>query len=78
MKSFKHDYRVFEAIPTLGAQIEVTLVSSPDPTTDRHRPDRVTTGACMGRLRLIVDMAHIDTFAAGNKFTLELTEKVAA
>jgi hypothetical protein len=75
MKTFRHDFRVFEATPTSGAQIEVTLLSSPEPDADRKSADRVSTGTCMGRIRLFVDMAFIDIFALGKKFTVTLQER---
>lgn len=77
MKSFTHDFRVFEVSPASGVQFEITLVSTVEPLSDRRRTDRVTTGQLMGRVRLIVDLAHMDSFELGQQFTLQLTEKVA-
>jgi hypothetical protein len=78
LKTFRHDYRVFEVQQTTGVQFEVTLISNPEPASDRRRTDRVSTGQCMGRLWLLVDMAHIDTYAVGKHFTIVLEEKVTA
>jgi hypothetical protein len=72
---FVHEYRVFEIEPTSRTQFEVTLISNPDSPGDRRRPDRVTTGPCMGNLRLVVDWQHIDRFAVGKNFTLMLEER---
>lgn len=77
-KTFRHDYRVFEVQQTTGAQFEVILISNPEPNSDRRRPDRISTGPCMGRVRLVVDLAHVDTFAKGKQFTMVLEEKVTA
>jgi hypothetical protein len=77
-KLFRHDYRVFEVQQTTGAQFEVTLISNPEAASDRRRPDRISTGTCMGSVRLVVDMAHMDTFAKGKHFTVVLEEKVTA
>lgn len=77
MKTFRHNFRVFETHPTTGAQIEVILVSMIEPGSDRRRKDRVTTGQCMGKIRLVADMSFIDTFAVGKQFSVEITEKVA-
>jgi hypothetical protein len=75
MKSFTHDFRVFEVSPSSGAQFEIVLVSMVEPASDRRRLDRVTTGQLMGKVRLIVDLAHADSFELGRQFTLTLQEK---
>lgn len=78
MKQYRHNYRVFETTLLPSNQFEVILITNPDPPSDRRRPDRVTTAACIGNLRLIVDWAHMDTFAVGKNFTLTLEERETA
>jgi hypothetical protein len=74
MKKFRHEYRVFETTLLPSNQFEVILITNPDPQSDRRRIDRVTTSSCIGNLRVIVDWAHMDTFAVGKKFALTLEE----
>ncbi len=73
---YRHSFKVFELIKTTSTvQFEVILISVSEPIEDRRRPDRVTTGPCMGRLRLIVDLANIDEFQPGRQFDLVIEAK---
>jgi hypothetical protein len=77
VKTFRHNFRVFEVAHVGGAQMEVVLVSMIEPASDRRRADRVSTGQAMGKIRFVVDMRFVDTFAVGKQFSVEITEKVA-
>lgn len=73
MSSFRHNYRVFEVNQTMSSvQFEVILISLPESDRERRQKNRVTTGQCMGRLRIIVDLSQVDQFPVGKRFAVAI------
>jgi hypothetical protein len=71
MSRYRHNYRVFEVSQTMSSvQFEVILLSTQESLRERRQQERVTTGQCMGKIRLVVDLAHIDQFPVGRRFAV--------
>jgi hypothetical protein len=71
-RTYSHNFRVFEVEPVSRVQVEVLLISNPDSPEDRERDDRLTSGVCVGSLRLLVDRNQMDAFAIGANFSIIL------
>jgi hypothetical protein len=71
-RAYRHKFRVFEVEPVSKVQVEVVLISSPDSPDERKRDDRLTSGVCVGSLRLLVDRTQMDAFAVGTNFLIVL------